>query len=127
MKLYIKLILLLLLPVTAQAQQTYSDSLKHALAIAKTDSARYSTLGDLTYYYAQADPKAALQYVDDRLLITRRNKDHELDESATLIMKGFILLLTDRYTESLTSLEQALKNSRRSCKYGEGMGKGGLS
>jgi two-component system NtrC family sensor kinase len=99
----------MVLPVMGRAQQTYSDSLKHALAIAKTDSARYETLGDLTYYYAQANLATALKYVDDRLLITRRNKDHEMDESATLIMKGFILLLSDKYTESLTNLEQALK------------------
>src|SRR5580692_2034825 len=72
------------------------DSLKHALETAKTDSARYSTLGDLTYYYAPADAKTALNYVDERLLITRRNNNHELDESATLIMKGFILLLSQK-------------------------------
>jgi len=99
----------MLLPGITRAQQTYTDSLKHALAIARTDSARYSTLGDLTYYYAQANLTTALKYADERLMITKRNKDHELDESATLIMKGFILLLSDKYTESLTSLEQALK------------------
>jgi signal transduction histidine kinase len=109
MKLYTKLLLLMLMPVMARAQQSYSDSLKRALASAKTDSARYSTLGDLTYYYAQANLKTALKYVDERLLITRRNKDHELDESATLLMKGFLLLLSGKYTESLPNLEQALK------------------
>jgi two-component system NtrC family sensor kinase len=109
MKLYLKLLLLIFLPIIGKAQQSYPDSLKHALATAKTDSARYATLGDLTYYYAPINAKTALNYVNERLLITLRNKNHELDESATLIMKGFILLLSNKYTGSLTSLEQALK------------------
>jgi two-component system NtrC family sensor kinase len=108
MKHLFKLFLLMCLPLFSSAQKHYTDSLKHALSIAKTDSARFSTLGDLAYYYAAADLKTGFKYVDERIAIARRN-NKPLDESSSLLMKGYMMMLSSKYIESFQYLEQALK------------------
>ena len=104
----IKLILLIILPISVTAQQGNPDSLRQALKIAVTDSARFSILGDLENYYLEINRQTALFFTDQRLSIAKKN-NHTLDEALTLDRKGYILMHLGKYPESLRCFQQAFK------------------
>jgi tetratricopeptide (TPR) repeat protein len=108
MKTCIKIVLLLLIPTLAMAQQSRLDSLRKALRAAQTDSARYLQLGDLLNYYAEVNRDSALYYDGQELSIARKN-GQSLDEAVVLDDKGYILMHLGKFPESLVCFQRALK------------------
>ncbi len=125
MKLLIKIILLLLLPLflTAQtdkvnflrstgyfiaAQEENTDSLREALKNARTDSARYLINSIMGGYYTEVNPDSALYYKEESLLLARKN-NKKLDEAAAQNNKGYSLMQLGRFPESYQCFQEALK------------------
>ncbi len=108
MKPCIKILLLLLLPTLAFSQQGNPDSLKHALQIATTDSARYMISSQLADYYTEDKRDSALYYSEKRLSLAEKN-NHPLDVAAALDIKGYILMHLGKDGESLKCFLQAIK------------------
>lgn len=103
-----KILLLLLIPVLAQAQQSHPDSLKRNLNSANSDSVRYLRLGDLDEYYSEVNRDSALYYLDEALSIAKKN-GALLDEAKALDEKGYILGHLNKFPESLACFQLALK------------------
>jgi two-component system, NtrC family, sensor kinase len=107
MKNWIKTSLLLLLPILGRAQQVTTDSLRHALRSAATDSARYQILDNLLHYYIELNRDSALYYNDQLFTIALRN-NYLLNEAYCLSGKGYILMHLGKYPESFQCFQQAL-------------------
>jgi two-component system NtrC family sensor kinase len=110
MKLYIKILLMLLLPTIVIAQRPNPDSLKKRLMAAKTDSARYSVTVRLGFYYLERNRPLSLNYWDQAILIAKKN-DHPIDEAFGLALKAFLLMEKGKYPESFQDLQEALRLS----------------
>jgi two-component system NtrC family sensor kinase len=108
MKNFIKIVLLLLCltPALANAQDKQLDSLKNALKLAKTDSAKFVTLSYIGGYYAEADRMKAIYYLDRALPFAKRN-NKLLDEASAIGYKGYEFYHLGKYAEALDYLEQA--------------------
>jgi len=108
MKSFIKITLLLFLPVLSIAQEKNIDSLKAVYRDASTDSARYATGRALYYYYEELNRDSALYYADENLKLAQKNSK-KLAEAASLVIKGYQLLHEGKYPASLKCLLEALK------------------
>ena len=108
MKTCIKILLLLLISISVNAQQVNPDSLKQALINAFTDSARYNISMSLASYYTEDKRDSALHYVKDALLLAKNNKK-KLDEAYSLNMRGYILMHLGKLPESYQCFPEALK------------------
>ena len=96
------------LPAFAGAQnQKQVDSLKKALSVAKTDSARFDIYSALNDQYAEANREIALQYVNYALSLAQKN-DKMLDVSALLMDKGYELMHLKQFPAAFKCLQQAL-------------------
>ncbi len=98
----------MLIPAFSMAQQNQIDSLKKALKTARTDSARYSILSGLVYYYIENNRDSSIHYSEKALSIAIKN-NKALEEATTLDHKGYGLMQLGKYPESLGCFQQALK------------------
>jgi signal transduction histidine kinase len=99
---------LCLLPAFAGAQnQKKVDSLKNALTIAKTDSARFDIYAALNDQYAEANRDIALQYVNYALSLAQKN-DKMLEVIDLLMDKGYELMHLKQFPAAFKCLQQAL-------------------
>src|ERR1700743_2126245 len=108
MRRYIKILILVLIPVFGMAQQQYPDSLKKVFKTPKADSARYSALNGIGEYYVEINGDSALYYLNRALAIAKKN-DRAINEGATLARVGYVFIFKGRYPESLECFQQALK------------------
>ncbi|MBI1782531.1 MAG: tetratricopeptide repeat protein [Sphingobacteriales bacterium] len=108
MKTYLKILLLLLFPLMVYAQQSYSDSLKLALKMATTDSAKFSISHDLFTHYTNDNIDSALSYIGQALLIARKN-NRKINEADCLQNIGMLLPELGKYSESLEAFQEAFK------------------
>ena len=108
MKSILKILLLLLLPFFAKAQQNKPDSLRTILQNTTTDSARHNACVDLYFYYFEVNRDSALFYAEKRLTLAKQN-NQKLAEATALISKGYQNSSIGRYSESFQNLLQALK------------------
>jgi len=110
MKLFAKIILLLLLPIVteAQSQQNQLDSLHHALLRAKGDSAKFQNLSGLSDYYFEANRDSALYYLEQQILLAEKFNSR-LPEARVLSLKAYQLAHLGRYGEALADFLAAFK------------------
>lgn len=108
MKNCIKILLLVIIPISVNAQQGNIDSLKRALTHAASDSARWVICWDLGFYWGEKDRDSALYYAETGIQLARQN-NKQLNEAAMLDLKGYELIRLGRLPESYQCLTQALK------------------
>ncbi len=108
MKHYFISLLILLLPTVMTAQQNYPDSLKQALHNAITDSAKYSIAFALSLYYGEDKIDSSLVYINQGLMIARKN-NRKINEASLLTQKGRAMAILHKYVESFESFQKALK------------------
>ena len=110
MKIFIKIALLLLLPVFVEAQdgQKYLDSLHQALKTVANDTVRMDIYENLGWYYEEINRDSMIFY-SEQVLQLARQLNLKLDEASALSMKGVSLLDLEDFSKSLESLMQALK------------------
>ena len=108
MRKFIKILLLLIIPVLVNAQQGNPDSLKRELIHATTDSARWVICWNLSFYYGEKYRDSGLYYAETGLHLARQNNKH-LNEAALLDFKGYELIRLGQLPESYQCLTQALK------------------
>jgi two-component system NtrC family sensor kinase len=107
MRTCLKIILLLLLPAFACAQQNLTDSLRRVLKNTSVDSIRYNLNVKLHDLYEEKNLDSALYFAEQALLIARKN-NKKLAEAAALNSKGYQLRNIGKYGESLQCLMEAL-------------------
>jgi two-component system NtrC family sensor kinase len=108
MKNIIKILLLLLMPVLAHAQQHLPDSTIKALKNATNDSLRYRANVQAYLYCEEINRDSALYYVGKTLLLTRKNNKLLL-VAWGLASKSYQLTTIGRYAEALKCLLQAFE------------------
>jgi two-component system, NtrC family, sensor kinase len=107
MRKYIKILLLLLIPVFGVAQPSQVDSLHKALKNARTDSARYFTTLHIGRVTEESNWDTCLYYYDLALKKAQKSRQ-SLAEASALVGKGYSLMALRRYPESLQCIQQAL-------------------
>jgi signal transduction histidine kinase len=95
----LNLFLFLGLPILAVAQQSTLDDLKRQLANAQNDSGRYRIYGRLSDFYIEKKIDSALFFVEQCLLLSRKNKK-KLNEASSLNGKGLCLRHMGLYPEA---------------------------
>jgi len=88
MRKYIKILLLLLIPVFGVAQQSQVDSLHKALKNARTDSARYFTTLRISRTTEESNWDTCIYYYDLALKIAKKSRQ-SLAEASALVGKGY--------------------------------------
>ena len=110
MKLFIKILLLLLLPAFVQAQQRQkqSDSLHLALKNADNDTIRMDVYNGLAYFFTESNADSAVFYFEKESLLASQLK-LKINQTEALDMKGYILSKQGNYPKSLETFMQAMK------------------
>ena len=108
MKIFIKLSVLLLLPVFVSSQSRQLDSLHIALSKAANDSTRMEAYQELHLYYQEVNRDSALFYSDKALPISKQLK-LRLHEADILDGKAYVLMHLGNYPTSLETFLLALK------------------
>ena len=106
MKIYLRIILLLLLPFSSLAQQNPTDSLRKIFFNSKDDSVTFKAATHLYDFYEETNRDSAFFYADQCVQISRRN-NKKLNESFFLNRKAYQQLNTGRYAASLNNLLEA--------------------
>ncbi len=108
MKYLLRMVVITLFPLLVNAQQDNTDSLKQALRIATTDSARFRLNQRLSSYYWEVNKDSAAYYTDKCITLARKNNE-KLAEARTLQGRGLQTNFTGQYAQSLTYLLQAFE------------------
>src|SRR6186713_1697040 len=103
MKIYVRIIFLLLLPVSSLAQQDLTDTLRKIFFNSKDDSVIYEAATRLYDFYEETNRDSAFFYADQCVQISKRN-NKKLNESFFLNRKAYQQLNTGRYAASLNNL-----------------------
>ncbi len=106
MRINLKILLFLLMPCFAGAQQNIPDSLRKIFNYATHDSVRVSACWDLYNYYEESNRDSADHYITQGLLLASKH-NKKLAEARFMVAKAYQLLSTGRYAESLKNLLQA--------------------
>ena len=112
MRIYLKIVLFLLVPVLSGAQQNLPDSLRKIFRSSKDDSVLYESAIRIYDYYEELNRDSAFFYADQSVLISRRN-NKKLNEAYSLSRKAYQQLNLGRYAASLHSLLDAFSISER--------------
>ena len=99
MKTAYKIVLLLFVPIACSGQEKLADSLKKALKIAHTDSAKFSITKALSTNYIERDRDSALYYAEKALQLAQKN-NKQMEIARTLDLKGYLLMHLGRLSES---------------------------
>ncbi len=110
MKLFIKIALLLLLPVfvSAQQEQKQLDSLHVALKNAANDTLRMDLNFQLGIFYLEINFDSSLIYLNRTIPLAQKLK-LKIKEADALELKGYMLYKSGNYPSSLESFLKALK------------------
>ena len=110
MKLFIKILLLLLLPAFVKAQHSnkHLDNLRRALNNAANDTIRMDVYDQLAYYFYEVSRDSSLLYSGKELLIARQ-LNLKMYEANALMQQGIMLFQTGNYPKSLESYLAAQK------------------
>ncbi len=90
------------------AQITNPDSLKQALKIATTDSARHNACVELYFYYVEVNRDSALLYAEKRLELAKQN-NNKLAEAFALTSKSYQYTNMGKFAASYQNLLLALR------------------
>jgi two-component system NtrC family sensor kinase len=108
MRIKLKILLLLLAPVTVYAQTNKADSLRRDLQAAKTDSARVMTMQHLQDYYQESNRDSTILYSNKVVLLAKKDQK-PLDEASSYGELGYELYHLQKYPEAFQYLELAFK------------------
>ena len=106
MKYCLKLLLLILLPFLANAQQHVLDSLRNIYLNTTDDSVRFGTATRIYGYYEELNRDSALYYTDQCVQLSHKN-NKKMNEVPSLCQKAYQQLNLGRFAESLESLYTA--------------------
>ena len=109
MKVLIKILLLLLLPVFVSAQQHKQlDSLRMALSNAANDTIRMDVYDQLAYYFYEVNPDSSLLYAEKELQIATQ-LNLKIYEANALTHQGYDFTNLNNYPKALESFLEAQK------------------
>ena len=117
MKLFLKIFLILLLPVCSSAQisplfleptKKQADSLRIVLKEDSNDTTRMVALRELSLFYLDINSDSALYYIEQELPIVKK-LNLKIWEADALDLHGLILSNQGNYTKSLQSFIEAIK------------------
>ena len=105
--------MLVFLPLIIHAQNldprnSNPESLRQAIKMATTDSAKYSTTFKLFIYYQYDNTDSAFKYIDQCLVIAHKN-NYKINEADCLQNIGGELTRLGKYAEAFDSFQEAFK------------------
>jgi len=106
MKKYLKILLLLLVPLLGRAQQHLPDTIIQAIKTASNDSLRYKANHDASLYFEEINKDSALYYNEKCLSLSEKDQK-KLVTARCLASKGYFLTGKGQYAEALKNLLQA--------------------
>ena len=106
MKIFSKIILLLLFPVLSNAQDILPDTLRKIFFSSKNDSVRYEAAIRLYDHFEELNRDSAFFYGDQSVQISRKN-NKKLNEAYSLSRKAYQEVNKGRFAEALHSLLDA--------------------
>ena len=109
MKIFLKVISLLLLPllIAGQQENPYLSSLYRSLSDATSDTARMEVCSKLGSYYSLEDRDSSNFYIEKALSIAVR-LNLKFDEASILNKMGVILMQQEKFSKSLEFYLKAL-------------------
>ena len=106
MKIILKILLLLFLPVLAIAQIVNIDSLKTVFNNAPDGQLKFQAANNVYYYYQELNRDSALHYTELQLAIAKR-KNNKIAEGVASVNKSYQLMGLGKYADALKCLQQA--------------------
>jgi len=106
MRKYAKILLFLLVPVLAAAQQHLPDTIVQAINTASNDSLRYNGNHEAYLYFEEINKDSALYYNENCLALSKKDKK-DLVTARCLASKGYLLTSRGQYAEALKNILQA--------------------
>jgi two-component system NtrC family sensor kinase len=106
MRTYLRILLLLLIPVLANGQQHLPDSITKALRTAANDSLKYKANHEAYLYFEEINTDSALYYDGNCLLLSEKD-NKKLATARCLASNGYLLTGKGQYAEALKNLLQA--------------------
>ncbi|MDB5144007.1 MAG: hypothetical protein JWQ66_2720, partial [Mucilaginibacter sp.] len=106
MRTYLRILLLLLIPVLANGQQPLPDSITKALRTAANDSLKYKANHQAYLYFEEINTDSALYYNENCLLLSEKD-NKKLVTARCLASNGYLLTGKGQYAEALKNLLQA--------------------
>src|SRR6187399_227469 len=110
MRIFSKIILLLLFPVLSNAQENLPDSLRKIFFSSKDDSVRYEAAIRLYDHFEELNRDSAFFYGDQSVQISRNN-NKKLNEAYSLSRKAYQEVNRGQFAEALHSLLDAFSIS----------------
>ena len=108
MKVLLKIVLFLLLPVLADSQSNNIDSLRAAFNDAPDGPLKFKTASNVYYYYQELNRDSALFYAEQQLQIGKRNHN-KIAEGIGSVSKAYQLMGLGNYGDALKCLQTAFK------------------
>jgi signal transduction histidine kinase len=106
MRKYAKILLFLLVPGLAAAQQHLPDTIVQAINSASNDSLRYNGNREAYLYFEEVNKDSALYYNGNCLALSKKDKK-DLVTARCLASKGYLLNSSGQYAGALTNILQA--------------------
>ena len=106
MKPIYKIALLLLAPVSANAQSGNIDSLRTAFINAPDGPLKFKAASNVYFYYQELNRDSALFYSDQQLLIAK-HKNNKIAEGIARVSNSYQLIGLGKYADALMGLQQA--------------------
>ena len=106
MKVLLKSVLFLLLPVLADSQSNNIDSLRAAFNNAPEGPLQFKAASNVYFYYQELNRDSALFYTEQQLLLAQR-KNNKIGEGVALVNKSYQLMGLGKYAGALKDLQQA--------------------
>jgi len=106
-KRFLYIFLLLVLVTHTNAQELFTDSLKHEIEIAKDDTIKMVLLNTLAEAFVEINPDSAFYYAENALVLARK-LDLRLEEVHTLGKIGYALTNMGNYPRALQTFLSAI-------------------
>jgi two-component system NtrC family sensor kinase len=108
MKLILKIVLLVLLPVFANAQQSLPDSIRLKIESAPNDSILFRRNTDAAAFFSTINSDSALKYINKALYLTAKNRKR-LQHASSLCYKAEYLMNAGRFAEAFSCLNESFR------------------
>ncbi len=106
MKVPLKIVLFLLLPVLADSQSNNIDSLRAAFNNAPEGGLQFKAASNVYFYFQELNRDSALHYTELQLAIAKREKN-KIAEGVASVNKSYQLMGLGKYADALKCLQQA--------------------
>ena len=108
MKAITKLLIFVMLPLFATAQNTSPEKLKDSLKAAQTDSLRVELLAKLDTYYSESNREVSLKYLEQCIELDKKN-GKMVNLAGDLDSKGYQLTHQQKFAEAFNCFQEAKK------------------